>query len=330
MMVYAVDERKYIMTGLFRAIQKVLLTVVCLSAIVVIGLSVSAEVAADTQYAIYSLKVEKDTSAKVCLLAEKDCSLMLALYGEHNQLTGLKQYSVTGSGEKQEISFQIAEDELEFYYVKGFLWDLNSCEPLCENSFAFVADENNIWECKEGAYYDSEAGQYVLVEDYSDWDVGAIWFGEELQGDFTLDMDYYTGSTDRALGGGDGMVVAFYADKNYSMEPVLGFGGCKGYGIELDTWSNSNCGDPADNHIALIQNDIVHNNLAIANLPESEDECWHHLKIVVKDKLCKAYVDGKLKLSGEVSSTGYGCLGVVTGSGDAVNLQAVKNIFVSY
>ena len=144
-------------------------------------------------------------------------------------------------------------------------------------------------------------------------------------------MDYYTGSTDRSGGGADGIVVAFYANKEYQQQSGLdiGFTGCQGYGIELDTYYNSERNDPSkNNHIALV-NESVDNHLAYSELPESEDEQWHHLKIVVKGCVCEAYVDGVLKISGAVQKTGYGWLGITSSTGESYNLHVVRNIVVT-
>ena len=179
------------------------------------------------------------------------------------------------------------------------------------------------------AFYDETQQLYVLTPDYTTWTAGAMWYSHPCDGNFTLEADYYTGSTNRSLGGGDGMAVAFYADKESvpTTAGELGFSGCKGYGIELDTWSNTQIGDPNYNHIALVK-DTTHNHLKIEPLPESKDEAWHHLKIVVNNAVCSAYIDNNLKFSHEVSPTGYRWLGIMAGTGDGINLHAVKNVVV--
>ena len=95
----------------------------------------------------------------------------------------------------------------------------------------------------------------------------------------------------------------------------------------MDTWSNYNCDDPDGNHIALIKDDIG-NHLVAEKISEIEDEKWHNLKIIVKNNICCAYVDGELKIEHEVKNTGYGWIGVTAGTGDAVNLHAVKDVSI--
>lgn len=273
-------------------------------------------------YDIHNLKLT-DANAEVSLSAKNNCNLYVAFYNKDNKLIALKSYLVIGSDEIQNIPIEISK-ESECFYAKAFLFNSSNCQPLCTSKINL----HKAWEYKGNAYYNDELQQYILVEDYATWTTGAIWFDKQIYGNFSIEFDYYTGSTDRNMGGGDGMVIAFYANKNYTMQPVLGFGGCDGYGIELDTWSNSNCNDPGYNHIALIKNDInLH--IATAPLPESEDERWHHLKIAVKDNVLNAYVDGQLRITQEVAQTGNGYLGITTGTGDAVNLHAVKNIVIN-
>ncbi len=192
-------------------------------------------------------------------------------------------------------------------------------------------DDLNDWLLYD-CYYEEAKGHFVLTEDNTSWETGAIWYNQPCNGDFTLEMDYYTGSSDRSLGGADGIVVAFYANKSYTMSggEELGFSGCGGYGVELDTYRNGNQGDPSYNHIGLIKEDVG-NHLVTADLSaESEDEQWHHLKVVVENNTCFAYVDGMLKFSQSIEKTGYGQIGITSATGDGHNLHAVKNISITY
>ena len=180
------------------------------------------------------------------------------------------------------------------------------------------------------AWYDESQDHIVLTEDYKKWQCGSIWYNDPLTEDFIFEMDYYTGSEDRVYGGADGIVVAFYANKEYQQQSGLdiGFTGCQGYGIELDTYYNSQRDDPSqNNHIALVKERVA-NHIVYSDLAEAEDEQWHHLKIVVENGVCEAYVDGVLKISSEVEKTGYQYLGITSATGEGNNLHAVKNITV--
>ncbi len=191
-------------------------------------------------------------------------------------------------------------------------------------------DEREEWLIAGDASYDEMTGVYTLTEDYLEWQTGAIWYNYPLTNDFYIELDYYTGSKDRELGGADGITVAFYADYDYVMRggEQLAFTDSKGYGIELDTYCNAlTQNDPEYNHIALIK-EKTSNHLLEAELLESEDEQWHHLEVEVKDNICTAYVDGNQKLSHEVESTGYDWLGITAATGTGQNLHQVKNISI--
>lgn len=193
----------------------------------------------------------------------------------------------------------------------------------------FAEDNTENWLLSD-AYYDNENGYFVLTEDNKTWQTGSIWYNHPYYEDFTLSMDYYTGTSASALKGADGIAVAFYADYEYTMKggEEMGFNGSNGYGIELDTYYNSIRKDPKYNHIALIK-DSVGNHLITAPLTESEDKMWHNLRIVVEDSVCSAYVDGALKFSYKVEPTDNGWIGITSATGDGTNLHAVKNIVVS-
>ena len=176
-----------------------------------------------------------------------------------------------------------------------------------------------------GAYYDETNQHFVLTEDVT-WSAGAMWYNQPLADNFTIDLDYYTGSKN----GADGIVVAFYAQSNYtpSLGGSIGFDGCSGYGIEIDTYRNTETGDPWGNHIALIQG-WAGNHLSTLNISEAEDGNWHHLKIDVQNGICNAYIDGSLRISHPVEKTGYDWIGITAATGSARNLHAVKNILIT-
>ena len=182
------------------------------------------------------------------------------------------------------------------------------------------------------AQYDESQDCVILTEDKKTWQTGSVWYNTPVSRDFVLEMDYYTGRVHGSYGGADGIVVAFYADATRERKSGLdiGFSGCAGYGIELDTYYNSERNDPHKyNHIALVKG-TVGNHLASNLLPESEDEQWHHLKVEVKDGVCNAYVDGVLKISVSVDKTGHQWLGITSATGSGYNLHAVKNISLTH
>ena len=182
------------------------------------------------------------------------------------------------------------------------------------------------------SYYDEEDNCFVLTDSDKTWVAGAIWYNTPVKGDFQLELDYYTGLSDTYGGrehGADGIAVAFYTNYAFSSPEgkEMGFSG-PGYGIELDTNCNPDLGDPSYNHISLIKGNAG-NHLIQAELPESEDDMWHHLEIRVEDQICYAYIDGSLKLSYEIEETGYNYVGISASTGIFTNKHAVKNIVIT-
>ncbi len=181
------------------------------------------------------------------------------------------------------------------------------------------------------AYYDSDNGWYVLTEEKT-WQSGALWFSQVRCNDtFSISLDFYTGHAGHvdSFGGADGICVAFYAkgDQTGSSGEGLGFNGCGGYGVEVDTYCNSNRKDPQNNHIAIIQ-ESVGNHLQTADATAfTEDGQWHHLKVENRRGVCTVYVDGTqiLQQTG-VEPNGQYEIGITGGTGSGYNFHAVKNI----
>ncbi|MCD8048373.1 MAG: hypothetical protein LUG52_02005 [Clostridia bacterium] len=182
------------------------------------------------------------------------------------------------------------------------------------------------WTALGNAYYDYDENYYVLTEKQT-WQTGAIWYDKVSYADMDVSFDYYTGNDSN---GADGIAFIFYGDCNYTLVAGqdMSFSGCKGYGVELDTYRNSDYNDPSYNHIALVKNSTK-NHLATAKLTESEDGNWHNLRVVVSDGVMYAYVDDVLKITYEVSETGYGGIGISAATGDGTSEHYVKNISVS-
>lgn len=97
-------------------------------------------------------------------------------------------------------------------------------------------------ELRGTAYYDAAQDAYVLTEEEK-WQGGAVWFSQvQCNSNFSIELDFYTGHDHytNSYGGADGICVAFYADVSKAGLDGggLGFEGCGGYGIQLDTYYN--------------------------------------------------------------------------------------------
>lgn len=196
-------------------------------------------------------------------------------------------------------------------------------------SIEVAVDNNNglytsDWAFNGDSYYDSINGYYVLTPDNT-WSSGSIWLHKHnLKSDFKISLDYYSGNR---ASGADGLAVVFYNDDILTSgegEAIM-YGGLTGYAIELDTYYNNE--PTTSNHISI--NKTQTNHLSWALLPESEDGKWHKLEISVDNNICKAYIDGVLKISYEITKTRNGYLGITAATGSSRNLHAVKNIHIT-
>lgn len=194
-----------------------------------------------------------------------------------------------------------------------------------ENPRQTVNITKNDVEFRGSAKWDDSLNAFVLTEDRT-WQDGSIWFSQ-VQNDvnFEIELEFYTGNRD----GADGLVVAFFADKTRPVEQGegLGFNGCGGYGVELDTYHNSNRGDPSYNHIALLDGNVsTHRKYANAGT-FTEDGKWHKLKIVNKKGTCTVYVDDSeaLSYSGIAPKSTFD-IGITAATGSWSNRHAVRNI----
>ena len=219
--------------------------------------------------------------------------------------------------------------------VLSVLLALMLCLGVAAPVAAFAAEiPNQTLDLRGDAYYDEERDQYVLTEEKT-WQGGALWFSQvKCNDDFALELDFYTGhgTYTNSYGGADGICVAFYADgsKTGAEGGGLGFEGCGGYGVQIDTFYNSEHKDPSYNHIAIIR-ETISNHLTLADATSfTEDGKWHHLRIVNRDSVCTVYVDGERVLRQEgVEPNGQYQIGISAATGSGYNFHAVKNIFLN-
>ncbi|MBK9459955.1 MAG: hypothetical protein IPN94_11115 [Sphingobacteriales bacterium] len=162
---------------------------------------------------------------------------------------------------------------------------------------------------------------YQLTE-ASQWQTGSIWCYNQisLNQSFQVEFMLSFGCLDSA--GADGIVFGFQP-VDVSLGTVgedIGFGFiAPSVGIEFDTYTNSNKGDPDYDHIAIIKNgNLAHwsgNNLAgpvqaNANNPNIED-CNQHIVKVIWDAASttlSVYFDCELRLTytGNIKNTVFG------------------------
>ena len=130
--------------------------------------------------------------------------------------------------------------------VIGFLFALFSCgaiqsQPVC----TFVGDASPL------------GSDCYQITANSDWELGAVWFNDQLDltQSFTIEVDVNLGSTDSD--GADGIVFVMQAVGPLAIGLAgggLGFEGFNpSFGVEIDTWQNSEATDPVADHLPQSQ-----------------------------------------------------------------------------
>ncbi|MDP5169660.1 MAG: L-type lectin-domain containing protein, partial [Bacteroidia bacterium] len=173
--------------------------------------------------------------------------------------------------------------------------------------------------------------------------LGAIWQTQQidLTRPFDLFATFFFGCAD---GGADGIV--FVLDNQAT---ALGVGGggmgyqtiASSLGIEFDTWQNTNLGDPAYDHLAIVSNGINNHSTAsnlagpvgiLANNGNVETCSFYNIRISWEPatNLLRVWVNCALRLSytGNIANTIFGGnplvhWGFVSSTGAAANLHQV-------
>lgn len=83
------------------------------------------------------------TAVDIQLLAEQDCTLMVALYTDKGKMIHVGLASVTGKAEEQEISVSVPTSASHYHTVKAFLLDYQRYRPLCEKCCNNMTDSGS-------------------------------------------------------------------------------------------------------------------------------------------------------------------------------------------
>jgi len=154
-----------------------------------------------------------------------------------------------------------------------------------------------------------------LVTPSQDWQNGAVWFSDPLNltEEFTIDLNINFGIYDS--NGADGMVFVMQTVGTNLLGVAGGGLGYEGInpsiGVEMDTWQNTDMGDPFQDHISIISDGNV-NHSASTNLsgpvPASssnsniEDGQFHKFRLdwIPDINTLEVYFDCDLRISVEV------------------------------
>jgi len=171
---------------------------------------------------------------------------------------------------------------------------------------------------------------YITYNGYGIWDdIGNLGWPGVWGFDVGILMPY-------DLNGADGFAMNFFKE---AYTPVGGgYFGCVdadgtalGYSVEFDNFQNGGW-DTSANHIAITQ-DNVWNHLASLNDLRSEDNAWHHARVIATNEGITVYVDDMnhplLAWAGEIDMT-YGGFSFTAGTGGLNNNHFVDNIHISF
>ncbi len=210
----------------------------------------------------------------------------------------------------------------------------NSVDPVIAEGK--VGPENprvemgNIALVTDGAASVDDDGTIVLTREET-WKYGGIWLEHPQQyDDFSLELDFYTGNN---RNGADGICIIFYADRARAGENggAIGFDGCGGYGVEIDTYYNSGNFDPMNNHVALVYDHISNHLISADASGFTEDGLFHHMKLEVINGTARVFVDGTILLEKDgIASTGFYDIGITAATGLYCNLHMIRNISLEY
>ncbi|MFM9948026.1 MAG: lectin-like domain-containing protein [Saprospiraceae bacterium] len=143
------------------------------------------------------------------------------------------------------------------------------------------------------------------------WASGSIWYPDKISLAESFEAVVQVNLGCKNQDGADGVVFGFQPVSTSigTGGGAIGFGGVvPSLGIELDTYQNTDLGDPAFDHIAIVTNGVVNHNSA-NNLagpvqannsnPNIEDCAFHDLRVSwnAATKLLRVYLDCQLRLS---------------------------------
>ncbi len=193
-------------------------------------------------------------------------------------------------------------------------------------------EKRSLYHIGRNTAHDPAAGDLVLTRP-SPSQAGRIFLLRPLLIDyFEIRFNAFLGvrSTENR-GGADGIVFALGRRFDYDDAEggKLDFEGCLGYGVELDTYSNSENNDPSGEHLALIDTRASdHLDYTILAEGALKDGAWHDVRITGENGVFHVFLDNVERLShslpGFASFLGYA--GFTSATGVSYNEHRIDNI----
>lgn len=134
---------------------------------------------------------------------------------------------------------------------------------FCWVTFALIATAGVAQSSNPVGNAYAQGDNCYVVTNSQEWQLGAVWFNEslDLTEPFEITLEMYLGFSN---GGADGLVFVFQQVGTDALgEPGggIGFAGFSpSLGIELDTFQNTDFGDPYDDHMAMLLHGSVDHN----------------------------------------------------------------------
>ncbi|WP_437306558.1 L-type lectin-domain containing protein [Sorangium sp. So ce388] len=208
---------------------------------------------------------------------------------------------------------------------------------VCAASLAAdMASPPEGWSFNGDAFWDGEALTGVLTEARRD-QAGALVYRTPIA------ADSFTATFEFRLGRGDGLGFMLEATGETAVgEPGggLGMAGLAGYGVELDTYDNFDCGDRDDNHVGVDDLTRSCEEGGLSSLSQGVrsvalgDGAFHTARIDFDEGAVSVSIDGETLIQGfvidgfPVGSTFF--YGFAAGTGDAVARQEIRNVSITF
>ncbi|WP_437622453.1 L-type lectin-domain containing protein [Sorangium sp. So ce1151] len=208
---------------------------------------------------------------------------------------------------------------------------------VCAASLAAdMASPPDGWSFNGDAFWDAQALTGALTDAEHD-QAGALVYRNPIA------ADSFTATFEFRLGRGDGLGFMLETTGETAVgDPggSLGMAGLAGYGIELDTFDNFECGDLGSNHVGVddlaqpCRNGGLRSLIQVASNVALGDGAFHTARIELDEGEVSVSIDGEPLIQGfaidgfPVGATFF--YGFAAGTGDAIARQEIRNVSITF